>query len=283
MAGEMLTWEQAVEHARNNPAMADLVLMCFYDDPIEKAAARFKASPEWPAITSLLKPWPSAKVLEIGAGRGVVSWAFATDGCEVTATEPNPSALVGAGAIRELCAATGTQIHVEELTGEILPFADASFDFVVCRGVLHHVQKLRLVCAEAHRVLKPGGKFLAIKEPAADSPEELTTFLANHPLQHLYGGEHAHPIKDYLSALRGAGFRKVQNFGQFDHIITSYPPVTTEILGEKLAGALALRIPSAIARRLARSNLLVKAYGLWLTFRQQTPGRLHSFLCQKAT
>src|SRR5579862_4766717 len=42
-----LTWEQAVAWARNTPEMADLVQSCYYDDPIEAAAARFRASEEW--------------------------------------------------------------------------------------------------------------------------------------------------------------------------------------------------------------------------------------------
>src|SRR5262245_48175241 len=131
------TWEQAVAWARSTPDMAPLVDLCYFDDPIEAAARRFRASEEWQAIKAFLPPRPGAKVLEIGAGRGIVSSAFASEGCEVHAIEPDPSCLVGAGAIRSLCEATGQTIAIVESVGERLSFAESSFDFVVCRGVLH--------------------------------------------------------------------------------------------------------------------------------------------------
>lgn len=40
---------------------------------------------------------------------------------------------------------------------ELLPFADDSFDFVLCQGVIHHVANDSMAMAETHRVLKPGG------------------------------------------------------------------------------------------------------------------------------
>lgn len=42
-----------------------------------------------------------------------------------------------------------------------LPFADASFDLVICSEVLEHVFDHRGVLAEIHRVLKPGGTLVA--------------------------------------------------------------------------------------------------------------------------
>src|SRR4029077_277791 len=135
-------------------------------------------------------------------GRGIVSWAFALNGCEVHAVEPDPSPLVGAGAIRTLCAATGQSVNIVETVGERLNFSEFTFDYVVCRAVLHHVGDLDQVCREVFRVLKPGGRFLAIKEHVADTPEELDAFLRSHPLHHLYGGEHAFALKKYIQSLR---------------------------------------------------------------------------------
>jgi 2-polyprenyl-3-methyl-5-hydroxy-6-metoxy-1,4-benzoquinol methylase len=277
----LLTWEQAVSHARETPEMAGLVELCYYDDPIERAAQRFRASEEWAGIMDLLAPEGGAKVLEIGAGRGIMSWAFASEGCDVTAVEPDPSALIGAGAIRQLCTLTGKNVKIVDAVGERLSVPADGFDIVVCRAVLHHVSDLPQVCREVFRVLKPGGRFLAIKEHAADSAEELAAFLRAHPLHHLYGGEHAFPLACYLNALREAGFDRVKNYGPFDHPVSSAPAVTTSVIREMLTRAVASRTSLRMGSFVASSDLAVTAYRRWLTHKCEAAGRLHSFLAVK--
>lgn len=43
---------------------------------------------------------------------------------------------------------------------EAIPFPDSSFDFVVCRSLLHHLEDPRKGLAEMVRVLKPGGRWV---------------------------------------------------------------------------------------------------------------------------
>lgn len=45
-----------------------------------------------------------------------------------------------------------------------MPFADASFDFVVCFSVLHHIPNVSTILREIGRVLRPGGHVL-LREP----------------------------------------------------------------------------------------------------------------------
>jgi 2-polyprenyl-3-methyl-5-hydroxy-6-metoxy-1,4-benzoquinol methylase len=281
MPAKKCTWEESVAWARGTPDMAPLVELCYYDDPIETAARRFKASEEWQAIKAFLPPRQGAKVLEIGAGRGIVSWAFASEGCEVHAIEPDPSALVGAGAIRSLCGATGQTITIVESVGERLDLAEGCFDYVVCRGVLHHVSDLPQVCREVYRVLRPGGRFLAIKEHAADTPDELAAFLKTHALHHLYGGEHAFPFAAYVTSLREAGFPRVVNYGHFDHPITSAPAIKTAAIRDQFVQAIAARTSTKLGVLLAGNDRFLRLYRRWLTFRSRIPGRLHSFLAEK--
>ena len=93
-----MTWEQAVQWLRDQPDQRVLVKACYFDDPLVEAAERFWQSAEWKAIAALLPP-PNGKALDLGAGRGISSYAMAQDGWQVTALEPDPSNLVGAGAI----------------------------------------------------------------------------------------------------------------------------------------------------------------------------------------
>jgi SAM-dependent methyltransferase len=48
--------------------------------------------------------------------------------------------------------------------GERLPFADASFDWIICHTVIEHVNDVDICIAEMARVLRPGG-FLHLEAP----------------------------------------------------------------------------------------------------------------------
>ena len=276
-----MTWEGAVEWARNEPTMSDLVQVCYYDDPIEKAAQRFIESEEWEAIKEFLPTGKKLRVLELGAGRGIVGWAFASEGCEVHALEPDPSILVGAGAIEILCERTGQSINVVDSVGEKLCFDDNYFDYVYCRGVMHHVEDPFQVCREVERVLKPGGRFLVIKEHVANTDEELAEFLRIHPLNHLYGGEHAFPLKVYKKAILGAGFKGLKIYGHYDHPVSSAPAILTSSIRGQLQNAVSRRFGDKIGNMVAHKDFMLHVYRRWLTWRCDIPGRLYSFYAEK--
>uniref|UniRef100_UPI00056DAAF6 class I SAM-dependent methyltransferase n=1 Tax=Bradyrhizobium elkanii TaxID=29448 RepID=UPI00056DAAF6 len=116
------TWEDAVVWLRNQPDERQLVLDAFYDDPLADAAERYFRSSEWQAVASLLAG-RSGAALDVGAGRGIATYALARSGFAVTALEPDPSAIVGAAAIRGLAQQTQLPIQVVEEFSERLAFA----------------------------------------------------------------------------------------------------------------------------------------------------------------
>ena len=217
-----MTWEQAVQWLREQPEQQELVKDCFFDDPLPEAAERFYKSAEWVETRKSLPPLPG-KALDLGAGRGISSYALAKDGFEVTALEPDPSSLVGAGAIQSLVEEAGLPITVVQEWGERLPFDDHSFDVVYGRQVLHHARSLPDLCREAARVLKPGGVFIATREHVVDEPEDLPIFLEGHPLHRFYGGEHAFSLPQYISAFEDAGLCFREILAPFDSIINYFP------------------------------------------------------------
>ncbi|MCL1939096.1 MAG: class I SAM-dependent methyltransferase [Desulfovibrionaceae bacterium] len=258
-----MSWEQAVEWLREQPGQEALVKACFFDDPLLEAAKRFHQSEEW-AQTRKRLPDPSGKALDLGAGRGISSYALAKDGFAVTALEPDPSSLVGAGAIRSLAEESGLPITVVQEWGEQLPFPDHSFDLAHGRQVLHHARDLPGLCCEVARVLKPGGVFIATREHVVDRPEELPVFLAGHPLHHLYGGENAFSLPQYVAAIEEAGFWFSEILAPFDSAINYYPATLEQV--NALAKQLCPSAPDKIAalRRTCR-----------------TPGRLFTFVTEK--
>src|SRR5260370_28682066 len=204
---EISTWENAVVWLRNQPSQRQLVLDAFYDDPLIAAAERYFCSDEWQAVSQLLQG-RTGSALDVGAGRGIASYALAREGFAVKALEPDPSGVVGAAAIRKLAEDTKLSIEVVEEFSEHLPFDELTFDVVFARAVLHHTRDLDSACREMFRVLKPGGIFIAAREHVISKEADLGQFLDQHPLHHLYGGEHAFLLQRYIGALNGGGFNR---------------------------------------------------------------------------
>jgi len=280
MADAPTSWEAAVRSLLDDPGQRQLVLDCFYDLPRTAAVDRYACSPEWQALLQLL-PRPAGRALEIGAGHGIASAALARAGWQVTALEPDPSDLVGAGAIRGLAAQCGLDIRVVEGFAESLPFADSEFDLVLARQVLHHARDLPQLCREIVRVVRPGGMALAVREHVISSPADLPRFLAIHPLHHLYGGEHACLLGEYRSALSGAGLRIERELAPFDSPI-NYAPHTRESLRDELVRR-AGRVPggSALLRGVLANEGAYDAFLRLLSRIDRRPGRLYSFVCTR--
>jgi len=264
---ELASWEEAVLWLRAQPDQQQLVCACFYDDPLRAAAERYYASTEWIAVRDLLAG-KRGMALDLGAGRGISSYALARDGWRVSALEPDPSDVVGAGAIGALARDTKLDIRVEQNWGESLPYPDATFDLVYGRQVLHHARDLHQLCREAARVLKPGGTFVATREHVISRADDLPVFLAAHPLHKLYGGEHAYLLGEYLDAIGGSGILLVQALNPYQSNINLYPETVGD-LKRRIAGR--LHVPAKLIPSFALGALGAMS---------RVPGRLYTFVGQ---
>jgi len=262
------TWEEAVSWLRQQPDQEELVKACFYDDPLPAAAERYFNSSEWAAVRHFL-PAGNGHALDVGAGRGIASYALAKEGFSVTALEPDSSLLVGAGAIRSLADASGQSIVVEQNWGERMPFADETFDVVHARQVLHHANDLGQLCSEASRVLKTSGIFIATREHVLSKKRDLKIFQENHSLHKLYGGESAYLLREYKQAIKQAGIRLTSVFNPYSSDINLYP-MTTRQLKMRVASKLGVKtswIPDFAMEFLGELD--------------KTPGRLYTFIGYK--
>lgn len=275
MSEHTLTWEEAVRWCLERPDMAALARDAYFGDPVE-AASRYFTSAEFAEVRRML-PATKGRVLDLGAGNGILSYALACEGWQVTAVEPDPSMLVGAGAIRELAAQTGREINVIEAFGEAIPLEAAGFDLVVARQVVHHARDLPAFCGEMHRLSRPGATILTLRDHVISDPGQLQPFLDLHPLHHLYGGENAFTLSEYRAALSGAGLRICREMRSFQSVV-NYAPMSPDDVLDKLA---AMGGPLRPLVRPVLSALPFSVVGAAATLADRRPGRLVSFLCQR--
>ena len=275
------TWEQAIEIMRKDPEHQKLIYDSYLTSDFEDNCRRFHASSEFSEVLRLIKELlPAAQtVLDIPAGNGIASYAFAKSAFKVTAIEPDPSASVGRGAIEYVREKESLHnIEIVDAYGENLPFPDEAFDVVYVRQGLHHANDLRKMVSEAARVTKAGGLIIAAREPVVDDYENgLRTFLEAQPDHQLYGGENAFTHRDYLRAFRLQHVVLLHDLGPFDSIINlapdSFENVKSMLLNSRSGRILRLALPAGIVYRIGLKVL---------RRRYKDQGRLHTFIARRS-
>ena len=278
------SWEEAVEWLRSQPDQQDLVHACYFDESVYVAAMRFYQSNEWDSVRDFLPSRPG-KVLDLGAGRGISSFAFFQDGWQVTAIEPDTSSIVGTNAIEELNTKHDQNIEVIQAYGEFLPLPTNHFDIVYGRQVLHHSQNLSRLCQEVSRVLKTGGRLVATREHVINNQRDLDHFLKVHPLHHKYGGEHAYAIGEYKAAIANAGLNLFEVLGPYDSSINYYPLSKYDLVlmcRSKISQVFGSRIAEKIIdQRQPIGKSVIRLMTSVASKMSRTPGRLFSFIASK--
>jgi len=262
-----------------DPKWADLIRDSYLDLDVFESAERFRSSAEFLQVARCIGAHLlQGRVLDLGAGNGIASWAFAKSGAKlVYALEPDPSNEIGRGAIQRLTAEL--PVRLIDAHGEQMPLPDEEVDVVYTRQVLHHTSDLQRVLQECARVLRSGGIFLACREHVVDNEQQLQAFLSSHPVHQLTGAENAYSLDEYLEAIRLAGLELEKALDPWDTVINAFPAVRTT---EELE-----RYPQTILkRRFGRIGALASlAPGVdslvWRRIKRPSPGRLYSFLATK--
>ncbi|HZI63034.1 MAG TPA: class I SAM-dependent methyltransferase [Pyrinomonadaceae bacterium] len=273
-----MTTAAAVSCLRSDSRYADLIRDSYLDRDVLAAAQRFYESAEFREVCQLLGGQINgARILDLGAGTGIASYAFARAGAHVYALEPDDSD-IGRGAISQIV--NGMPVELLDAFGEAIPLPDQSLDIIYGRQVLHHTRDLHRVMQQCERVLKPGGMVLICREHVVDDEQQLNQFLHEHPVHKLAGGEHAYSLDTYQQAISGAGLRLTKVLGPWDSIINAFPKARNN---EELS-----RLPEQLlAERFSHLATLIRFIpGIHsLTWRRiranREPGRLYSFLAIK--
>ncbi len=116
-----------------------------------------------------LEVQPGELLLDAGCGEGRHCYGALEKGARVIGLDLDPAGLRAAvGGLRSRARELSSMGEMLQGNTFQLPFADASFDAIICSEVMEHVHDYRAAAAELARVTRPGGR-VAVTIPTATS------------------------------------------------------------------------------------------------------------------
>ena len=136
---------------------------------------------------------PGMEILDIGCGRGEILLHVQRLGGRAHGIDYAAAAVQLSHQVAERGA--GEQISITQANAQRLPFGNARFDRVLMLDIVEHLYpvELRVALAEAHRVLKPGGRIVV------------------HTAPNVWYDRYAYPVVRRVRHLLGQGGRYPRN------------------------------------------------------------------------
>ena len=158
-------------------------------------------------LAEAFRPSPGERILDVAAGNGNATLAFARRFCEVTSTDYVPELLERSKARAD---AEGTEVRYQVEDAEALSFADAEFDGVVSTFGVMFTPDQAAAARELQRVCRSGGKIAM----ANWTPESFVGGLFRVISKHLNppAGAPKPPVwgtEDWIQAQFGAAARRI--------------------------------------------------------------------------
>ena len=132
-------------------------------------SASHAAGADLTRMVELAEPQPGDVALDVSTGGGHVALALAPLVARVVASDLTPQMLATARAFLTSRGAGNVEYVVAD--AENLPFLDQSFDLVTVRIAPHHYADVARAVREMARVLRPGGRLVAVDNLAPEDEE----------------------------------------------------------------------------------------------------------------
>lgn len=196
-----------------------------YDELVAHGRLTRTEADEWKAVLGHHLPSLPARVLEVGAGTGVMSLLLAELGYQLTATDISRAMLQEA---RRKASQRRLAITFEIADAEVLPFHDGEFDALFGRHILWTLPHPDRALIEWRRVLRPGGDLVLVDSLAVRGgmTRRLQRWAGNlilslrppRPSGHRYGPATLAELplvgnsdpERYIDLMRGAGFTAIR-------------------------------------------------------------------------
>lgn len=194
----------------------------------------------------VLEHCPPGAGLDVGCGTGVLAGRLAAAGYQMTGVDPSDGML-------DVMRSHTPSVEAVHASGASLPFADDSFDVVLCVAVMHHVadpEGVHQTVAEMVRVAKPAGR-VVIWDHNPRNPY-WRNLMARVPQD--TGEERLIPEEELVRALHDAGADVVSS-AQLGLVPDFVPPVLLPLAAALERGA--ERTPGV--RRLCAHNVILAA------------------------
>ncbi len=269
--------EYATVWGLTQPGLRDLLIASYRSGDGLNDARSFYASVEFTEtlaiLASLGKPASATvKVLDVGCGNGLASYALARAGYTVTGVDISEGELAGLRGARRLIGQDGVHFTVINSDMDKTELA-AEYDIIYMRQALHHSGNPMATVQAMARLLLPGGVFCAIREHVVRNEAQRQQFLANHPFQAITQDEHAYKLAEYRAAFRAAGLVLRVELYPFDSVINFYPGNHDDLIAH-LSRRLHIDLRKYAWLRGCVLRLLAWKH-------QRRRDQLYSFFCQK--
>jgi len=203
-----------------------------WGDPEEAAERRESARAMHESFIAFCAlPAERFDLLDIGSGTGHVA-GLLPDSAEYVGIDPLPAGFSPAGDIPPAIPRPQRRVSFVQGVGELLPFADDSFDAALMMGSLDHSLNPEEVLAEAARVLRPDGT-LGVLQGISAGVQPCSKGLLRSIISSLTGGEspgagetHLHTFASVaeVAALVSEHFELSQSIEQHDRAFVRAVP-----------------------------------------------------------